>query len=156
MKKRARQTPEENNVEASHQMSPSASSSFLLFRSPSRSKIYLVQRQLDHHLALARVLKVAGLDDLGGRAHVVAAAASPAKAATATAAAAAAAAERRSASSAAAGGEASSAPASSAAREASAASTAIHLESVTFVERREQGGKKASCLADFFDFEKRK
>ena len=112
------------------------------FRSIPPFQIYLVQRQLDHHLALARVLKVAGFDDLGGRASVEAAAASPAKATTATTAAAAA--KRRSASSAA-GGEASSAPASSAAREASAASTAIHLESL--VARRKRDRREKASLS---------
>jgi hypothetical protein len=118
---------------------------------PSFQFFYLVQRQLDHHLALARMLKVAGLDDLGGRAGVEAAAAPPAKAATA-ATAAAAAAKRRSASSAA-GGEASSAPASSAAREASAASTAIHLvvfsSSLSGQKEREREGKRASLVLVF-------
>jgi hypothetical protein len=104
--------------------------SFPFPRSPFFLFLYLVQRQLDHHLALARVLKVSCLDDLGGRAHVVTAAAPAAAAKAATAAATAAAAKRRSATSAAASrGEASAATAaaSSPARKASAASTAIHL-----------------------------
>ena len=135
-KRKRESTPNAEGKQSMHFLSPKclsatsplSSSSFSIpFFHPHPSQIYLVQRQLDHHLALARVLKVACLDDLGGRAGVEAAAASPAKAATAATAAAAA--KRRSASSAA-GGEASSAPASSAAREASAASTAIHSVSL--------------------------